>query len=143
MRVWHPRWLLFVVLVTLLGGCTSGTTDTTTDPFTIVEGDYRLHLSTTPTVLQAGVPVAFIVTVQNTVTSAAATDVGLRPIVEMDMPDGISMTLSTLEAETVAPGEFRITTVLEHAGAVTLILTLDTPTGLRSVRFAPIPVTAP
>ena len=134
------RWV-WVVLVVLMTGCTASTADA--DPFTIVEGDYRLHLTTTPTVVQAGVPVAFIVTVQDTPSNTPATDVGLRPIVEMDMPDGSSMTLSTLAAEAVAPGEFRIDTVLEHAGMVTLILTLDTPTGLRSVRFAPVPVTSP
>lgn len=131
---------MVVIFTLLVAGCSPAAATETGDPYTRVEGNYRVQLTTTPALLQVGQPATLIVTVQDAISGTTPTGVMMRPILDMDMADGMGMTISNLDAQEVAPGEFHINTIMDHPGDITLALTLDTPNGIVSVRFPPVTV---
>lgn len=137
---YSPISLMVVIFTLLVAGCSPAAATEMGDPYTQVEGNYRVQLTTTPAPLQVGEPAIFIVTMQDVTSGDTPTDVIMRPILDMDMADGMGMTISDLDAQEVAPGQFHINTMIDHAGEITLALTLDTPNGIVSVRFPPVKV---
>lgn len=131
-------WLLVLFAAGLLGCSTPSAVSS--GPSIVIQGDYSVQLATEPELLQAGQPATFIVAVRDTATGDPATEVLIRPIFDMTMPDGMGMTDLNVETQPDGPGQFRLLTTFDHAGAVTLSLTLDTPGGLIPVRFPPRPV---
>lgn len=136
-------WLygLLGVVFMLLVGCGATPSNGALEPYTQVAGVYRVALSTTPVALRVGQPVTLIVSIQESSSGIASTNLIVRPILDMDMADGMGMTLPNLDAQEVEQGVFHINTIIDHAGDVTLSLTLDTPDGLVPVRFPSLPVT--
>jgi len=132
--------LILFIFASLVSGCSPAGNETG-DLYTLVEGNYRVRLTTNPSPIQVGEPATLIVIVQDATSGDIPTDVIIRPILDMDMADGMGMTISNLDAQEVAPGQFHINTVIDHAGEITLALTLDTPNGIVSVRFPDIEVT--
>lgn len=137
---YSPKSLMVIIFTLLVAGCSPAAAPETRDPYTRVEGNYRVQLTTTPALLQVGQPATLIVTLQDAISGATPTDIIMRPILDMDMSDGMGMTTSNLDAQEVAPGQFHINTMINHPGDITLALTLDTPNGIVSVRFPPVKV---
>lgn len=132
MRVW-----LLVLLAAYLLGCNPQPATDPTGPSVVIQGDYTVQLTTEPEILRAGQLATFIVAVRDTTNGDPATDISVRPIFDMTMPDGMGMTTLNVEVQPEGTGLFRMQTDFEHAGEVTVSITLSTPDGVIPVRFPP------
>lgn len=133
------RLAILLLMTWFIVGCASSA-NPSTDPFTVEQGNYRVKLTTEPTPLQVGQVATFIVNVEDIARNRPAEAIAIRPIVDMEMADGMGMVVTDLTVQEVTPGQFHINSLIEHAGDITVSVTLETPNGLIPIRFPPLVV---
>ncbi len=134
------RRILLLFVITLLVGCTGTTPSQSGDPFVIVQEPYHVRLTAEPAPLRAGQEATFTVTVEEAASGAAAENVEIRPIGDMDMPTGMSMFVPLAAMEQVAPGQYRTSGFIEHVGTLTFSATIVRDGIVTTARFPTLPI---
>jgi hypothetical protein len=130
--------LVALLVVVILSGC--GGQQGTGDPYTVVEGPWRVRLEVEPVPAREGQEVFFVFLVADAATGEPVETVRLRPMVDMSMPDNMRMSVPLGELEPTSPGEFRASTVAEHVGTLRVTVNVVDGSLVRPVPFPPIPV---
>lgn len=136
------RQLQAFLLTALLVACTNAGQPgaNTTDPFTVVEGPFRVHLATEPAGPRVGQQVTFTITVEDAASGTPAENIEVRPIADVTMPDRMGMMTRLSPPKQVGPGRFQTDAVFEHEGTLRFSVSIARESVVTPVTFPEIQI---